>query len=191
MLSKLVLALFSKFEIFKTFLNNKISNFCLSFYFNCSEKKILLTREKLKNFRVWARTLKNLKNTAKKLHFFLFRRFYTRRKISLIKNACFMVNFLNLKSFPSYLFFVVTSSLSILCHWNLPTESSNELPIDGGKGCIKFADTLKLIMASGLKAVLSIKVKLARACVSMIARGAQHPGGILEHITCGFWGSMY
>ena len=36
-------------------------------------------------------------------------------KISLIKVAYFMLNFLNLKSFPSYLFFVVASSLSMVC----------------------------------------------------------------------------
>ena len=34
--------------------------------------------------------------------------------MSLIKKACFVLNFLNLKSFPSDLFFVVASSLSIL-----------------------------------------------------------------------------
>ena len=33
----------------------------------------------------------------------------------LIKVAYFMLNFLNLKSFPSYLFFIVASSLSTLC----------------------------------------------------------------------------
>ena len=37
-------------------------------------------------------------------------------KISLIKKTCFMLKFLNLKSFPSYLFFVVASSLSMLCN---------------------------------------------------------------------------
>jgi hypothetical protein len=35
--------------------------------------------------------------------------------MSIIKKACFELNFLNLKSFPSNLFFVVASSLSILC----------------------------------------------------------------------------
>ena len=39
-----------------------------------------------------------------------------RKKISLIKKACFMLNFLNLKNFPLNLFFVVASSLSILCN---------------------------------------------------------------------------
>ena len=35
--------------------------------------------------------------------------------MSIIKKACFVLNILNLKSLPSYLFFVVASSLSILC----------------------------------------------------------------------------
>ena len=38
-----------------------------------------------------------------------------REEMPLIKVAYFMLNFLNLKSFLSYLFFIVASSLSTLC----------------------------------------------------------------------------
>ena len=41
--------------------------------------------------------------------------------MSLIKVAYLMLNFLNLKSFPLILFFVVASSLSTLCLVNLQT----------------------------------------------------------------------
>jgi hypothetical protein len=63
-----------------------------------------------------AKTLKNHKKTEKKkLQFFFCLGAFTREgKMSVIKKACFVLNFLNLKSFPSDLFFVVASSLSIL-----------------------------------------------------------------------------
>ena len=49
-----------------------------------------------------AKTLKNLKKQQKKTSiFFLFGHFHTGKKISLIKKACFMLNFLNLNSFCS------------------------------------------------------------------------------------------
>ena len=70
-------------------------------------KKALKTRKKLK---------KTEKNSEKKLQIFFCLGAFTREeKISLIKKACFILNFLNFKSFPSYLFFVVASSLSIIC----------------------------------------------------------------------------
>ena len=40
-----------------------------------------------------------------------------REEMPLIKVAYFMLNFLNLKSFPSYLFFMVSSSHSTLCRF--------------------------------------------------------------------------
>ena len=43
------------------------------------------------------------------------RAFTREEKMSLIKKACFMLNFLNLKSKPIHLFWGVASSLSILC----------------------------------------------------------------------------
>ena len=48
----LVLALFSKFEIFKTFLNNKISNFCLWHYFllQSFSYKIFCSHAKISEF---------------------------------------------------------------------------------------------------------------------------------------------
>ena len=48
----LVLALFSKFEIFKTFLNNKINNFCLWRYFFTSivQKKNFCSHAKISQF---------------------------------------------------------------------------------------------------------------------------------------------
>jgi hypothetical protein len=46
------LALFSKFEIFKTFLNNKISNLCLWNYFFYSNRK---------DFKIFAHTRKTQK----------------------------------------------------------------------------------------------------------------------------------
>jgi hypothetical protein len=70
---------------------------------------------KISNFEKSAKTSKKLKkpykNSKKKLQKFFCLGAFTREG----KIACFMLNFLNLKSFPSYLFFVVASSLSILC----------------------------------------------------------------------------
>jgi hypothetical protein len=60
-----------------------------------------------------AKTIKNLKKTAKKnFNSFLFMCFYWEEKISLIKKACFMLIFLNLKSKARHLFLGVASSLS-------------------------------------------------------------------------------
>ena len=47
--------------------------------------------------------------------------------MSVIKIACFMLNFLNLKSFPLYFFFVVASSLSILWR-NLLQSNFHSIP---------------------------------------------------------------
>jgi hypothetical protein len=64
--------------------------------------------------------------------FFCLCAFTWEEEMSLIKKACFMLNFLNLKSFPSYLFFVVASSLSILCEgqkiWKVLKENLEEKP---------------------------------------------------------------
>ena len=52
---------------------------------------------------------------GKKLQIFFCLGAFTQEEQNFInKKAFFMLNFLNLKSFPSYLFFVVASSLSIL-----------------------------------------------------------------------------
>ena len=66
----------------------------------------------LKEVLKQAKTLKNSKN---KLQFFLFRRFYKRRKNVFKIIAFFMLIFLDLKSKPRYLFWGVASSLSVLC----------------------------------------------------------------------------
>ena len=72
---------------------------------------------KFQIFKKIAKTSKNLKKTTKKKtsNFFVCSHFYTERKNFIIKKACFMLNFLNFQTLPSYLFFVVASSLSILC----------------------------------------------------------------------------
>ena len=55
---------------------------------------------------VGAKTLKNLKNSEKELQFFYhLGAFMREEQISLIKKACFMLIFLNLKSKASHLFF--------------------------------------------------------------------------------------
>ena len=60
---------------------------------------------------------KTLKNQRKKTsNFFCVCAFIREEKIPMIKSACFMLNFLNLKSKASHLFWGVASSLSIL--WN-------------------------------------------------------------------------
>jgi hypothetical protein len=65
---------------------------------------------------------KNLKKSAKKnFNFFLFRRFYAGGKNFTNKKACFILNFLNLKSKAIHLFLGVASSLSILCTSNFET----------------------------------------------------------------------
>jgi hypothetical protein len=101
-------------------------------YFNRLEKKkfahtrqkllILLFKNVLKisNFEKSAKTSKNLekplKNSEKKLQIsFCLGAFMREGKMSVIKIACFMLIFLNLKSKPRHLFFWVESSLSILC----------------------------------------------------------------------------
>jgi hypothetical protein len=73
----------------------------------------------ISNFEKSAKTSKNLKkplkNSEKKLQiFFCVGASTGGHKISLIKKACLMLNFLNLKSKASHLFFWVASSLSIL-----------------------------------------------------------------------------
>ena len=62
-----------------------------------------------------AKTSKNLKKQQKNLNFFLCMQFYWGVINFTNKKACFMLNFLNFQTLPSYLFFVVASSLSILC----------------------------------------------------------------------------
>ena len=52
----------------------------------------------------------------KNLNFFcVYALLHGKKKNSLIKKACFMLNVLNLKSFSRHIFFVVASSLSRLC----------------------------------------------------------------------------
>jgi hypothetical protein len=74
---------------------------------------------KISNFEKSAKTSKNLekplKNSEKKLQIsFCLGAFMQEGTMSVIKIACFMLNFLNLKSKPRHLFFWVASSLSIL-----------------------------------------------------------------------------
>ena len=62
------------------------------------------------------RRKKSRKSREKKLQiFFCLGASTYRDEMPIIKVAYFILNFLNLKSFPSYLFFVVASSLSTLC----------------------------------------------------------------------------
>ena len=101
----------------------------LFLYFNRSEKKILLTHKKLRNFPVWAKKnflndwskkiaskAKTLKKQRKKtLIFFLFRRFYKKKNVCN-KNCLFYAKFSQFEEFSIIsFFFVVASSLSILC----------------------------------------------------------------------------
>jgi hypothetical protein len=73
----------------------------------------------ISNFEKSAKMSKKLKkprkNSEKKLQiFFCVGASTGGDKISIIKKACFMLNFLNLKSKASHLFFWVASNLSIL-----------------------------------------------------------------------------
>ena len=58
---------------------------------------------------------KNLKKTAKKTSIFLCMRFYTGRKNFYNKNCLFDAKFFEFEEFSIVPFFVVASSLSILC----------------------------------------------------------------------------
>ena len=83
---------------------------------------------KLSNFVKSAKTSKNLKKTAKKTSIFFCVYAFTREeKNSIIKIACFMLDFLNLKSKARHLFFWVASSLSILCTYLLFTTNWKNL----------------------------------------------------------------
>ena len=67
-------------------------------------------------FKSWKKAEKKGKIKRKKLQkIFCLDASTWRDEMPLIKVAYFMLNFLNLKSFPSYLFFIVASSLSTLC----------------------------------------------------------------------------
>jgi hypothetical protein len=60
--------------------------------------------------KVKRRRKKREKSREKKpSNFIVCMRFYTGRKISLIKKACFMLNFLNLNSFSWHRFFFVVA----------------------------------------------------------------------------------
>ena len=70
----------------------------------------------ISNFENETKTSKNLKKKGKKTSFFLCVCTFTwEEKVSIIKIAYLMLIFLNLKSLLSYLFFVVASSLSMVC----------------------------------------------------------------------------
>ena len=71
--------------------------------------------------KVKRRRKKRVKSREKKLQFFFCLRTFTwKDEMPLIKVAYLMLNFLNLKSFLSNLFFAVASSLSTLWNGNLP-----------------------------------------------------------------------
>ena len=63
---------------------------------------------------------KTLKNSQKKTHFFSCVFAFTQIEIiSMIKIACLILNVLNLKSLLSNFFFLVASSLSIYCEYEI------------------------------------------------------------------------
>ena len=71
---------------------------------------------------------KKRKIKRKKLQIFFCLAAFTREgKMSVIKIACFILNFLNLKSKPRHLFFWVASSLSILWTQLAPLANSRSL----------------------------------------------------------------
>ena len=88
----------------------------------CQRHKLLILLFKnvlkISNFEKnakWAKTLKSLKKQRKKnFKKFFIGAFMREEQILLVKKACFMLIFLNLKSKASKLFFWVASSLSIL-----------------------------------------------------------------------------
>ena len=71
-------------------------------------------------FEILKKALKRAKTFKKQRKktsiFFLFMRFYLEGQNFINKNCLFYANFLNLKSLVRHLFFVVASSLSILCN---------------------------------------------------------------------------